>query len=351
MIWKLKKLLALLCCFVCSLLVGSSILSTEVKAIEFNTPVQYIETVSGAVITGYQVNGTWVSQSVNSLVVGESSNPVWVNALTIGLGTTWWITSGSGDVLNVSITLSNYTRSGVNLDTLSSVTSGNCSDYYILDYKVQELSDQTSVINLMLKPSYTGRNVTSFSIINNPGSGCSAKSWIYLWPDSRLTVNYVGHYRITDPSASNQSIVNAINTQSQNLQNIVNEQKNTTNAINNNTNAINNINEQQTQAGQQAQQDGNNAGSNSQQQAQQGGQTLLQGFSSFVGALTSASASDCVINGNIGDFKMGDMDLCQLSPPPVFQAISSIMVIGFVVPLSIATIRKFIGMFRSFQNG
>lgn len=111
------------------------------------------------------------------------------------------------------------------------------------------------------------------------------------------------------------------------------------------------INQQQQEAGEQAQQDGNTAGSNSQSEAQQGGSTLMQGFSDFVGALTSSSASDCVLNGDIGDFKMGNMDLCQISPPPAFQAISSIMVIGFVVPLSIATIRKFIGMFRSFQNG
>lgn len=85
-------------------------------------------------------------------------------------------------------------------------------------------------------------------------------------------------------------------------------------------------------------------------QASASGTTLLAGFTSFLGALTNASPSNCVIDGNIGDFRMGNIDLCQLDPPPAFQAISSIMVIGFTVPLSIALGRKMISLFRSFQG-
>lgn len=116
-------------------------------------------------------------------------------------------------------------------------------------------------------------------------------------------------------------------------------------------NVANQINDQQEQAGEQAQQQGDASGSQSASDATSSGSTLLGGFQSLVGALTSASPSDCVINADIGDFKMGNVDLCQVDPPPAFQAISSIMVIGFVVPLSIATTRKFLGLFRSFQNG
>lgn len=85
-------------------------------------------------------------------------------------------------------------------------------------------------------------------------------------------------------------------------------------------------------------------------QATSSGTTLLAGFTSFLGALTNATPSNCVIDGNIGDFRMGNIDLCQLDPPPAFQAISSIMVIGFTVPLSIALGRKMISLFRSFQG-
>lgn len=84
--------------------------------------------------------------------------------------------------------------------------------------------------------------------------------------------------------------------------------------------------------------------------ALQSGTTLLSAFTSFVGALTSASASNCVINGDMGNLDLGNIDLCQLSPPPAFQTISSIMVIGFMVPLSVALAKKMISLFRSFQS-
>ncbi len=88
----------------------------------------------------------------------------------------------------------------------------------------------------------------------------------------------------------------------------------------------------------------------SSQQATSSGTTLLAGFTSFVSALTGASASNCVINADLGNMDLGSIDLCQLSPPPAFQAISSIMVIGFTVPLSIALAKKMISLFRSFQT-
>lgn len=84
--------------------------------------------------------------------------------------------------------------------------------------------------------------------------------------------------------------------------------------------------------------------------ASQSGSTLLSAFTSFVGALTSANASNCVINGDMGNLDLGNIDLCQLSPPPAFQTISSIMVIGFMVPLSVALAKKMISLFRSFQT-
>ena len=99
-----------------------------------------------------------------------------------------------------------------------------------------------------------------------------------------------------------------------------------------------------------AQDTANTDADTSSEQAESSGSTLLQAVTSFIGALTGSSASNCVINANIGDFQMGNVDLCQLSPPPAFQIISSLMVIGFTVPLSIALAKKMIGLFRSFQG-
>lgn len=85
------------------------------------------------------------------------------------------------------------------------------------------------------------------------------------------------------------------------------------------------------------------------QDAEQAGTTLLGAFSAFVNALTNASPSNCVLDMDLGNLDMGNVDLCQLSPPAGFQAIASVFMILFCVPLSIATARKLISLFRSFQ--
>lgn len=121
--------------------------------------------------------------------------------------------------------------------------------------------------------------------------------------------------------------------------------------------AIDNQTEQQAQQYQDtqdtfddAQDSADTDSSSSSSEATSSGTTLLAGFQSFLGALTGASPSNCVINADLGNMDLGNMDLCQLDPPPAFQAISSIMVIGFTVPLSIALGRKMIALFRSFQT-
>ena len=80
------------------------------------------------------------------------------------------------------------------------------------------------------------------------------------------------------------------------------------------------------------------------------GQSLLQAFQSFLGALTNASPGNCNINMDTGFIDFGVVNLCSISPPPAFQAISSIVVIGFAIPLSLACARKIIELFRGFQS-
>lgn len=99
-----------------------------------------------------------------------------------------------------------------------------------------------------------------------------------------------------------------------------------------------------------AQDDADSDSDSSSQQATSSGTTLLSGFQSFLGALTGASPSNCVISADLGNMDLGNIDLCELDPPPAFQAISSIMVIGFTVPLSLALGKKMIALFRSFQT-
>lgn len=85
------------------------------------------------------------------------------------------------------------------------------------------------------------------------------------------------------------------------------------------------------------------------QDAESTGTTLLGAFSAFVSALTNASPSNCNIDMDLGNLDLGVVNLCQLDLPQPIPSIASIMLILFCVPLSIATARKVINLFRSFQ--
>lgn len=86
------------------------------------------------------------------------------------------------------------------------------------------------------------------------------------------------------------------------------------------------------------------------EEAEDAGTTLLAAFSAFVDIFKNASPSNCVINMDLGNLDLGEVDLCTLSPPAPLQAIGSILLIGFCVPLSIATATKMINLFRSFSG-
>lgn len=96
--------------------------------------------------------------------------------------------------------------------------------------------------------------------------------------------------------------------------------------------------------------DVSNAGDSSQADAESTGTTLLAAFTSFVGALTSASPSNCNIDMDLGNLDLGIVNLCQLSLPSGFSALATIFMILFCVPLSVATGRRVISLFRSFQT-
>lgn len=98
------------------------------------------------------------------------------------------------------------------------------------------------------------------------------------------------------------------------------------------------------------QSDSQSGADDSQDAAESTGTTLLGAFTGFVGALTSASPSNCNIDMDLGNLDLGVVNLCQLSLPQPFPTIASIMLILFCVPLSIATARKVINLFRSFQG-
>lgn len=95
---------------------------------------------------------------------------------------------------------------------------------------------------------------------------------------------------------------------------------------------------------------GNNSANSSSQDAQNSTSSLISAIGSFVGAVTTASPSNCLINGNMGNFSMGNIDLCANPVPTFIQIISSLILIAICVPFAIIMFNRFINLFRSFQQ-
>lgn len=157
-------------------------------------------------------------------------------------------------------------------------------------------------------------------------------------------------YSLKDYSAQLNDIKNAINQMAQNssMSGVIEQQQETNEKLD----EQNERNQQIDDGLEQAQSDGDTNADSATSDAQSTGTTLLQAFIDMVGAITGASPSNCVINGNmgIGNFTLGNIDLCDLDPPPAFQVISSLVVIGLAVPLALSAYNRLVGLLRSFAT-
>lgn len=84
--------------------------------------------------------------------------------------------------------------------------------------------------------------------------------------------------------------------------------------------------------------------------AENASQSLISAIGGFVSSITSASPSNCNINGNMGNFDLGNIDLCANPVPSYIQIISSFILISLCIPFAIVMFNRFINLFRSFQT-
>lgn len=101
---------------------------------------------------------------------------------------------------------------------------------------------------------------------------------------------------------------------------------------------------------QEAVDDSEAAGGTSSQDAQTGTTGLLNAITGAVSVISSATPTNCKINGNMGNLDMGQLDLCANPAPAFIQTIGSLILILMCVPLAISLFNRFIAIFRSFQS-
>lgn len=92
------------------------------------------------------------------------------------------------------------------------------------------------------------------------------------------------------------------------------------------------------------------AGGDSSSDAETATSSLISVIGSFVGAVTTATPTNCRINGDMGNLDVGTIDLCANPVPTFVQIISSLILIAICIPFAIVMFNRFIGLFRSFQE-
>lgn len=110
------------------------------------------------------------------------------------------------------------------------------------------------------------------------------------------------------------------------------------------------VNQEQEEATQDAADDSQTSGDSSQDSAESATQSLLTTINNGIGVITSARATNCQIDGDIGNLDLGNLDLCANPVPTFVQIILSLVAVVTVIPLAIVLFNRFIGIFRSFQG-
>lgn len=178
-------------------------------------------------------------------------------------------------------------------------------------------------------------------------------------------VSFVATSGDSDYSNSINGITNILNdlrTQNNDIWNMLNNLNSNTDNVNNNLGqvkgAIENLQQQQQQQVAQEKQEVQDAadeaadsGDQSAADAENATAGLISVIGGFVNAITSATPTNCKINGKINNsFNMGELDLCSMPVPSFVQIISSLILIAICIPFAIVMFNRFIGLFRSFQG-
>lgn len=339
------KCIKLLICF--TILALSFVLfSNDTKAVDYQSSIPY--NVSSAALifnNGGTINFTNDSTGGAYAALSGINNTSGLNYLAIRFSGTITARSIVTFIVKTSAPIGTYPQVG---------WTARSAAYSVLDVTYGEYG--TTFVSLFVDQSLTGEfdlTATNFPVtatsLDVHVSAISTTSLRQLPSYNQLQdIKTTLSSMLADLDVTNAN-VNNLNT---NVTNILREIRNMASDTERTADAVEEQNEKddEDRSNLESQSsDTDDAASSSSEDAESTGTTLLGAFSAFVTALTSASPSNCNIDMDLGNLDLGVVNLCQLSPPQPIPTIASIFMILFCVPLSIATARKVINLFRSFQ--
>lgn len=109
--------------------------------------------------------------------------------------------------------------------------------------------------------------------------------------------------------------------------------------------------EQEKQNVNNASNNGNNSANSSSSDATTATTSLLSALSGFANVIINVNPSDCAIDADMGHVDFGEIDMCSQDPPAFISIIGSLFLIAVTIPYCYFMFKRFINIFRSFQNG
>lgn len=150
-------------------------------------------------------------------------------------------------------------------------------------------------------------------------------------------------------SSSNQSIVNAINNMASSSSSASKEQLEATKELNQ---TIKDQQQKEEDAINQGQDDAQTGADSSQSDVNSSTSSLFEILGQFVGSITSAKATNCEIDFNVGFWNSGKVNLCTggSKVQTITAIIGTVMLLGLVISLCWSAISEMLRLFGSFQK-
>lgn len=239
--------------------------------------------------------------------------------------------------------------------------SGGDGGWGVVGYNIQTFANNSAKVDVYLYGENTNTTAGTVILFNE----YNAAELAFLQPKERMSVSGASYWQVTtdtDFEYNYTDVLKGISTKLDTMtthlpviRSFVWEIRNTTNDINSKLDDLGQdtadaINNGQADATQDAADDSSTAGDSSSDDVTSATNSLLSVIGAGIGAITTASPTNCRINGDMGNLDVGTIDLCANPVPSFIAVIGSIIAVLVVLPLVIVLFNRFISIIRSFQG-
>lgn len=213
--------------------------------------------------------------------------------------------------------------------------------FAIYDIQFEQLNANTSMFSIYIKATQDNLVINNYSV--RFYSGLTGSFIFALNPTERVSGGNWSHWAVVNTTVDTQSIVNAINSQTDYTSNL-NQINNNINNVNNGISDINDHNDKEEQAVE----DIENQSTDDVDVGDQSGMTNAVGVvSGIFNQIGSVQATDCKFNANFGHLNLGELNFCtgKENFPFIINFVSSIFTLIVVVGTILILVKQILGLY------